>query len=62
MLGDSFRNSIATKPMSGGLYDHGYDRNRFAKRFNEMTIELNGSSKPKVVKRKVNSLPFLVGV
>lgn len=61
MLGNSPIVSLAN-PLSGGLYDHGYDRNKFAKRFNAKTVELNGSSRPKVIRRKVYSLPFLMGL
>lgn len=47
--------------LTGGLYDHGYDRNKFAKRFNAKTIELNGSLRPKISRRTVKLLPFMLG-
>lgn len=60
-ISSPFYSAVVAIRCAGGLYDHGYDRNRFAKRFNAQTIELNGSLRPKVLRRKVNSLPFMIG-
>lgn len=60
-ISSAFYSTVVSIRCAGGLYDHGYDRNQFAKRFNAQTVELNGRLKPKVVRRNVKSLPFMLG-
>ena len=57
-----FESILRTKSVTGGMYELGYDRNKFAKRFNDATEELHGRRKPKVRRRQVDSTAFIIGL